>query len=149
MKVIFVKDQPGGGKKGEIKEVSEGYAKNFLIAKGFAVPATAEIQARVAKEQKEAEAKLQKDHQKLENLKLDLEKRKFTVFVKVGDRGQIFSGVHDKDIADVVSKKTGVTINKNQIDLKRPIKDLGENSINIKLSSGITAKVKIIVESQK
>ena len=57
MKIIYLKDVPGGGKKGQIAEVSDGYAKNFLIAKGLAQPATPEVQAKVAKEEREAQAK--------------------------------------------------------------------------------------------
>lgn len=74
MKVIFIKDFPGGPKKGQIQEVSDGYGKNLLIAKGFALPATAEIQAKVEHEKAQAEQKQQKEHGKLLALKTDLEK---------------------------------------------------------------------------
>ncbi len=147
MKVIFLKDQTGGGKKGEIKDVSEGFAKNFLIPKGFAAIATTEIQTKIAKEKKEAAAKHQKEINQLESLKSDLEKRTFTVTVKVGDKGQIFSGVHDKDVAESINKKMDLVIDRHQVEINKPIKELGEHKIVIKLASGITAKINIKVEA--
>jgi len=157
MKVIFIKDQPGGGKKGELKDVSDGYAKNFLIAKGFAQVATPEVQAKIAKEKKEADAKLKKEQEKLLALKSEMEKKVFSVAVKVGDKGQIFSGVHDKDVADAINKKvsrgagsgSAGEIDKHQVDLSRPIKELGQYAVKIKLASGIIANVKINVEAGK
>ena len=147
MKIIYVKDQPGGGKKGEIKDVSEGYAQNFLIPKGFAVVATIDIQNKMAKEKKEAEQKNQKELQKTQALKEDLEKRVFTVKVKVGDKGQIFSGVHQKDIAEAVSQKMNLPVEKNQVDLAKPIKELGEHTTKLKLGPGIIANINIKVEA--
>lgn len=147
MKVIFVKDQPGGGKKGQMKEVSDGYAKNYLIAKGFAEIATPEVQAKVIKEQKEALAKALKERQRLDVLKADIEKKTFVLTVKVGDKGQVFSGIHDKDIAEVISKKTGTVVEKSQVELKKPIKELGGHLVKLRLSSGVVANVNIKVEA--
>jgi len=146
MKIIFIKDLPGSAKKGEIKDVSDGYAQNFLIAKGFARVATAEIQEKIAKENKEREIKKLKEIEKLRTLKLDLEKRTFTVKVKVGDKGQVFGGVHEKDVAKVISDKIGRAIEKNQVEIPSAIKQLGEHQVKVKLSGGITANVKIKVE---
>ena len=146
MKVIFIKDQPGGGKKGQVKEVSEGFASNFLIPKGFAQIATKEIQVKLEKEQKEAESKKNKILQKTENLKQDMEKRIFTVFVKVGDKGQVFSGVHAKEVALVLTTKLGLKIEKTQVELSRPIKELGNHKINVKLPGGVIAKITINIE---
>ncbi len=145
MKVIFIKDQQGGVKRGQIQDVSDGYAKNFLITKGFAQVATPEIQAKVAKEQKEADTKKQKEVEKLRNLKLEIEKRTFTMQVKVGDKGQIFSGVRDKDIAEAVSKKLDVSLQKNQVDLKKPLKETGKHKVAIHLFNGIVAQANIEV----
>jgi large subunit ribosomal protein L9 len=147
MRIIFVKDQPGGGKKGEIKDVADGYAQNFLIAKGFAQIATAEIQAKVAKESKEAEIKRNKEIEKLKAVKSDLEKRVFTIKVKVGDKGQIFSGVHEKDIVAAINSKMGLSLEKNQAELSGIVKQLGEHQVKIKLAAGIIANVKIKVEA--
>jgi large subunit ribosomal protein L9 len=148
MKVIFLKELSGTAKKGEVKEVNDGYAMNFLIAKGFAQIATAEIQAKIAKENKEAETKKLKEIEKLTALVADLEKRVFTVKVKVGDKGQIFSGVHEKDIALAINSKLPLNLEKNQISLAKPIKELGEHKVKVKLGANLNANVNIKVEAQ-
>lgn len=147
MKIIFTKDVSGQGRRGEIKEVSSGFAENFLIKKGFAQVATADIQAKIAKEAKELETKKLKEIGKLQALKQDLEKRVFTVKVKVGDKGQIFGSVHEKDIALSISSKLSHPMEKNQVEISAPIKEIGEHQIKVKLGGGITANVKIKVEA--
>jgi large subunit ribosomal protein L9 len=147
MKVIFVKELSGTAKKGEIKDVNNGYAQNFLIAKGYAQIATAEIQAKIVKEAKEAETKKLKEIEKLQALKLDLEKRVFTIKVKVGDKSQIFGSVHEKDISSSISSKLNYPLEKNQIAIENPIKQIGEHLVKIKLGGGISANVKIKVEA--
>lgn len=147
MKVVFIKDLSGTAKKGELKEVNDGYAKNFLIAKGFAQIATPEIQAKIIKENKEAEAKKVKEIGKLQAQKQDLEKRIFSVKVKVGDKGQIFSGVHEKDIMSAVNSKMGILLERSQIEMPGVIKQLGEHMVKVKLAPGIVANVKINVEA--
>ncbi len=148
MKVILLKDVAGQGKKGEIKDVSEGFGRNFLIAKGFAQIATSEIIAKVEKESKEAETKKLKANEKLQALKQALEKRTFTVKVKVGDKGQIFSGVHEKDVAKAVNDKMALALEKNQVELDGVIKALGEHQAKIKLDTGIVVNVRIKVGSE-
>ncbi len=147
MKVIFIKDVAGQGKKGQVKEVSSGFAENFLIKKGLAQVATADIQAKLAKEEKEANAKHQKDLARMQSLKSEIEKRSFTVKVKVGDKGQVFGGVHEKDIAATVSAKTNNPLEKHNVEIQSPIKQIGEHMVKIKLGQGIVASAKINVEA--
>lgn len=147
MKVIFIKELSGTAKKGEIKDVSDGYAKNFLIAKGFAQVATADIQNKIAKEAKELEIKKLKEIKKLQTLKAEMEKRIFTVKIKVGDKGQVFGGIHEKDIASSISSKLNHPMEKNQVEISAPIKEIGEHSVKIKLGGGISANVRIKVEA--
>lgn len=147
MKVIFIKELPGQGRKGEIKDVSEGFAENFLIRKGFAKPATVEIQSKIAKEAKEAEVKKLKELEKLQVLKSEIEKRTFTVKVKVGEKGQIFGSVHEKEIAQAVNNKINSNLEKHQVEILSSVKTLGEHQAKIKLGNGIIANVKINVEA--
>ena len=147
MRVIFLKDVPGGGKRGEIKEVSDGYANNFLLAKKLAQVATAEIQAKIAKENKEAETKKLKEIGKLQEQKTELEKKVFTIKVKVGEKGQIFSGVHEKDVVKAVNDKMSLGLEKNQVELGKPIKELGEHKVKIKLGNNLTASISIHIEA--
>lgn len=148
MKVVFIKDLSGTAKKGELKDVNDGYAKNFLIAKGFAKTATPEVQAKIAKESREAEAKKQKEAGKLRMLKTELEKHVFTIKVKVGDKGQIFSGVHEKDVVAAIQSKLQITLEKNLVKLSGIIKSLGEHKASIKLGQNIEAGIRLNVEAE-
>lgn len=147
MKVILIKDVPKVGRNGEIKEVNAGFATNFLIKKGLAKLATVDAQRDLEKGKKELSAKKQKEQDKLIETKDQLERRTFTVKVKTGDKGQIFGGVHEKDIAQAIFQKTKFHLDKNQIGAHKGIKELGEHVIQIKLGSGITANTKINIES--
>ncbi len=147
MKVILIKDVPKIGKQGEIKEVSAGYGANFLLKRGLAKLATIEAQKNLEKGKKELSDKKQRELQKLTKLKDDLERRTFTVRVKTGDKGQVFGGVHEKEISQAIYQKTKIQIDKSQIGSHKGIKELGEHVIDIKLGQGISAKTKIKVES--
>jgi large subunit ribosomal protein L9 len=147
MKVILIKDVPKVGRKGEIKEVSDGLANNMLLRKGLAVLATKEAQDKLAKEQRQKSDSALKASQKAQHNKVELERRTFTVKVKVGDKGQVFGGVHERDIAAAIFQKTKIELDKTQIDAHKGIKTLGEHIVNIKLGQGILAKVKINLEN--
>ena len=147
MKVILLTDVPKIGRTGELKEVSEGLGKNMLLPKGLAVLATKEAQDKVAKEQRTHTEVKQKAIKKAQENKSELERRTFTVKVKTGDKGQIFGGVHEKDIAAAIYQKTKIELDKSGIDAHKGIKQLGEHIINIKLGQGVTAKTKINLEA--
>lgn len=147
MKVILLTDVAKIGRKGEVKEVADGFAKNMLIRKGLATVATKEAQDKVAKEQKTRTEAKQRAITKAQQAKSELERRTFTVKVKVGDKGQIFGGVQEKDIISAVYQKTRIELDKSQIDAHKGIKQLGEHSINIKLGQGVIAKAKINLDS--
>jgi large subunit ribosomal protein L9 len=147
MKVLLIQDVKSLGKKGEIKEVKEGYGRNYLIAKGFAKLATKEVIKEWEEEQKKkAElealeiAKLKKEKEILENLTIKIEK-------KLGKNGHLYGAVTKEDIASSLKKQEKLEIDKKKIDVKN-IKTLGEHTVNIKLGHSIQAKLKIIVEGK-
>jgi len=146
MKVVFIKDAPGNGRKGELKEVSDGFAKNFLIAKGLAQAVTPQLMQKLEKEKKEQDQKRQKEAVKQQMLKTEIEKRVFPIKVKIGDQGQVFGGVHEKEVAKVISDKLGEEIGKNQVEIKEALKTPGEHSVTVKLMGGVLAKAKINIE---
>lgn len=147
MKIVLLKDVPKIGRKGEIKEVSDGFGNNMLIRKGLAQLATKEVQEKVARENQESAQKLVKLKSQLERQKRELEKQTFTLKVKVGDKGQIFSGIHEKDIIAAVEEKAKITLDKSQIDLHSGIKSQGQHQIKLKLGQGINATLKINIEA--
>lgn len=148
MQVILLKDVSGVGRRGALVEVSDGYANNFLIKRGLAEQATKEAKEKVIKDSKEAKARVDKAVEHSKKLKAEIEKRTFTVSVRVGEHGKIFGAVREKDVAEVLSDKLGVDIEKNSINISSPIKNLGEHVVEIKLSAGVSAKAKINVVSQ-
>lgn len=146
MKVILVKNIPSLGKPGEVKDVSEGHASNFLLPRGLAVLATPDKLAAIARQNQAAEAKSAKHLEGLKKLKAELEKRTFTVKVKVGDKGQIFGAVREKDIADIINQKIPNSIEKSQVHITEPIKQLGTVKVTLKLGEGVSVSITINIE---
>lgn len=144
MNVLFIKDC-SSGKKGQIKEVNDGFANNFLLPKGFVVLATPQIVAKINKEENEAKQKKARETEKLQSLKKIAENKLFTVKVKIGDKGQIFGGVHEADIINTVNSSLQTNFTKNQIGLSGIIKQTGEYDVLLKINSEISAKLKIQV----
>lgn len=148
MKVILLKDVKGTGKKGETKEVSDGYARNFLIAKGLAKEATSgslrEMEAIKQSEQK------RKDNELAEAQKLaeELEKMTITINSKSGENGRLFGAVTSKQIAEEL-KKQKINIDKRKILLDEPIRNLGYTQVQIKLYSNVSANLKVHVVEEK
>mgnify|MGYP003556473130 FL=1 len=147
MQVILLTDVPKVGRKGELKNVSDGLGKNMLIRKGLAILATKEAQDKIARETKADKAGKEKALAKYRDQKQELEKRTFTVKVKVGDKGQIFSSIHEKDVAAAIFQKTKIQLDKHHFEPLHGIKQLGEHFVSIKLGQGITAKTKINLEA--
>jgi len=148
MKVVFLKDVPGAGRKNEVKEVNDGYGRNFLIAKGLAMQATDKVLSKLANENAQKEASTRKLFQKYENLKSELDKRTFTIEVKAGANKHIFGSISEKDIISRVRDKLNLELEKKQIILPK-IKEVGEYDIQIRLSGNIVAHPKVKVINQE
>ena len=149
MKVILQQDVKGQGKKGQLVDVSDGYARNFLLAKKLAVLATPENlntmkqQEKAKKAQEAAEkAEAQATAKKLETLTVK-------VIAKAGEGGRLFGAVPGKEIADALSKQHGVTINKAKLVLDEPIKACGGYMIKAKLGYEISGTVYVLVVEEK
>jgi large subunit ribosomal protein L9 len=144
MKVIFLQDVKGQGKKGEVKEVSEGYARNFLLKKGLAKEATAG-NLKMQEAHKKSEAK--RKQQELEDAKAlakVMEETTITIKAKSGEGGRLFGGVSTKQIAEEL-KKANFKVDKRKIELSEPIRTLGYTNVPIKLHPEVTATVKVHV----
>lgn len=142
MEVIFIKDLKSQGKKGEIKNVKDGYAENFLIIKGYAIKATKENIEKL--NQDKAKAKKEDDLKRKEarELKKTLEKLTLTFKVKTGDNDKVFGSVSLKQIKDEL-KKENYNFEKQQIRLLDSLSSLGFHNIEITIYKDITAKIKV------
>lgn len=147
MKVIFLQDVKGSGKKGQVTNVADGYAKNFLFPKGLAKEADNQ-NLNALKAQKESEAR------KLERIKSEAKKNaeefeKITVSVHAkGGEGRLFGSVTTKEIAESLKAQTGLDIDRRKIVLEEPIKQFGGYELEVRLSEGIKGKLKIMVVPQ-
>ena len=149
MKVILKEDIKGVGKKDEIINASDGYARNFLFPKNLAVEANKENMAKLkAKEQSNAYKKEQ-EKQEAQKVAEQLGKIMLTIEVKAGENGKVFGGVSSKEIADILQNSHNIIVDKKKIDLKETIKELGLKTINIKLYEAVIAKLKINVVSER
>ncbi|WP_195574002.1 50S ribosomal protein L9 [Paenibacillus sp. 1001270B_150601_E10] len=147
MKVIFLQDVKGQGKKGQIKEVSEGYGNNFLIKNGLARPAT-EGNMKTLEQQKKSEEK-KKEQEKLDAEKLAAKLGETTVEVKTkaGEGGRLFGAVTSKQIAEALAK-IGMKIDKRKIELNEPIRSLGYTNVEVKLHPDVRGTLKVHVTEE-
>ena len=146
MKVLLIKDVKGLGKAGEIKNVKDGYARNFLLPKGFAKLATDDVIKSWQEEQKKKEEELKKEISKINELKEKIENTTLVIKHKLGANGQLYGAVTNKEVASELLKQ-GIEIDKKHIEMKQ-IRSVGEYNVNIKLGYGIYANLKLIVEGE-
>lgn len=148
MKVILQKDLKGKGKAGDVVKVNDGYARNMLLPKGIAIEATKE-NLRILKLQQEQAAEEEAEAKEAaKKLAEKLEKEKVIVETKSGEGGKLFGSITAKDIAEAVSKTIGEDIDKKKIDLKNPIKSLGNFDIDVKLYKEVKGTIHVEVKEQ-
>lgn len=144
MKVILKQDVKGTGKKGEILDVSDGYAKNFLLKKGLAEQASS-VAVNSLKLQQEAEARRKAEEiREIRELAKKMDKSKVTVSIKCGENGKVFGSVTSKEIAARLAE-LGYDVDKKKILLKDPIKTVGDYAVEVRLMEGVTAKIFVSV----
>ncbi len=147
MKVIFQQDVKGKGKKGEIKEVSEGYARNFLFPKNIAVEANKGNMKQLELKKKGDEKRAEEEHQQALDLKKELEALKIELKAKSGEGGRLFGSITSKQIAQNL-KSQQIKVDKRKIELNEPIRTLGYTDVPIKLHHDVTATLKVHVTEQ-
>ena len=149
MKVIFLKDISGKGKAGEVKEVTQGYARNFLLPQGLALAATPTTikvaESRIQKEKAQgtiAQAALAEIAKQIEGSEVHLQ-----AHIGAGDR--LFGSITAADIAKELNRVTGFTIDKRKIDIDKPLRQAGSYEVAIKLAKDLEPKVKVVIEQEK
>ena len=145
MQVILQQDVKGQGKKGQLVNVSDGYARNFLLPKKLAVIATAENLNTMKQQEKAKKAQMAAEKAEAEATAKKLEGLTVKVVAKAGEGGRLFGAVTGKEIAEALSKQHGVTINKAKLVLDEPIKACGGYKIKAKLGYEITGIVNVMV----
>ena len=145
MKVVFLKDVKGKGKKGEIKNVADGYAQNFLIKNGYAVEANNQALSQLEGQKKLEEKNAAAELQAAKDLKDKIEALEVTVKAKSGEGGRLFGSVSTKQIADELQKIHGIKIDKRKMKCNDGIRSLGYTNVPVKLHQEVKATLKVHV----
>lgn len=146
MRVVLKKDVAGLGRAGDVKDVADGYAQNFLLRRGLAAEANAGELKRVATERASARAKKDRQHVEAEELAARLSRTTLVFKLKVGPQGKAFGSVTERDIATAL-KREGFDVPHERIQLGEPLRSLGPHQVEIRLLSDVRAKLTIAVES--
>ena len=148
MKVILKTDIKGVGKKDQVINASDGYARNYLFPKNLAVEANGENMSKLKAKQDSNAFKKSQEKEEAQKVAEKLSKILLKIKVKAGENGKIFGGVSSKEIAENLEKQYKIKVDKKKIDLKETIKTLGEFTIEIRLYEGVLGKVRIDVISE-
>lgn len=148
MKVILLKDVKGTGKKGEMKEVSDGYARNFLLPKKMAVLADNQAVKELKEKNKSAEIKAQKEYDEAVELGEKMKEMNIEIYSKAGDGGRLFGSITSKEIAEQLKKQKNITVDKRKILLNEPIRTLGSNFVEIKIHQKVVTKIRVDVKEK-
>ena len=145
MKVILKENIKGVGKKDEVINASDGYARNFLFPKNLAVEATPENMQKLNSQNQSKQYKKDVEKEQAKEIAKKLETITVEIKVQAGENGKIFGSVSSKEISENLQKQYKILIDKKKIEVKEPIKVLGARTVEAKLFEGITGKIKINV----
>ncbi|GLB46241.1 50S ribosomal protein L9 [Philodulcilactobacillus myokoensis] len=147
MKVIFLQDVKGKGKRGEVKEVADGYAQNFLIRLGKARAASKGAMSKLNAEKRADSEEEQAELDRAKNLKTKLEDDKTVVQLsaKSGKDGRLFGSITSKQIVQSLKKQFNIQVNKKKVELSSPIRSLGYTNVPVKLHHQVTANIRVHV----
>ena len=145
MKVILTTDVSKLGKAGEIKEVADGYAENFLIRQKLAVPAAGGAYRAWQHDIASREEKRKREREEAEIAATRISSTTLTMGVKVGDGGKLYGSITTKDITDALGRR-GIVVDRHKIDLDEPLKTLGTYKVAIKVLPGVISEVTVVVE---
>ena len=145
MKVILKADIKGVGKKDQVINASDGYARNFLLPKNLAVEANNSNMSKLKSKNDANQFRKDQEKEKAKEIAKKIEKISLKIKVKAGENGKIFGGVSSKEIAENLEKQYSIKVDKKKINLKETIKTLGTRTIEIKLFEGVVGKLKVQV----
>lgn len=145
MRVMLTKDVKDVGLAGEVREVADGYGRNFLIPRRLAVLAGKGVEAEAAKIRAAAAKRESKDREEAQDLADEIGNKTVVVRLKVGEEGKAFGSITNADIAEALKAQHQVEVDRHRIDLKEPIKTLGEHQVTLRLHRDVDAAINLIV----
>ncbi len=148
MKVILLADVRALGKKGEIKDVADGYGRNFLIGRKLALEATPQNLKHLEAEQRKQAARAAAELAEARVLAGKMDDMIVEVFVKAGEGGRLFGAVTNKEVAEALSARLGVAVDKRKIEMKEPVKALGVAEVTVRLHPEVHQKLRVSVKEK-
>ena len=148
MKVIFLQDIQGTGKKGEVKNVADGYARNFLLKKSLARIATKNAVTKMETEVKKKVESSEEDLVEQQGAASKLDGAEIEIKGKVCDGGTLYAAISAKKIVEIIKKQFGVVIKQKQLKIKNQIKEIGDHDIVIQFEHGLESDLRVIVSSE-
>ena len=145
MKVILQQDVQGSGKKGELVNVSDGYAKNFLLKKGLAIPATAQAMGEMKAKEASQQHKIQQEIDAANAIAKEIGDKTVKIVAKAGQGGKLFGSVTAKEVADALKAQLNIDVDKRKVSLENEVKAFGTYTAEVKLYANISAKVFVMV----
>lgn len=149
MKVIFLQDVSSKGKQGEIKDVADGYARNFLFPRKLALPATPAAMKEAQVRMEENKKKRERYQTELGQLAQRIEGTELNFKAKAGGKGRLHGSITAADIARKLTEIAGSEIDKKKIELEEPLRNLGTHEVVVGFSGGIEAKISVVIEEEK
>ena len=147
MKVVLIEDVKGTGKAGETKDVADGFARNFLIPRKLAQPATRGAQEQVDRQKATAVQREQRELSDAKALAVRLEAAQVTLKLRSGKDGKLFGAVTNADVASALKQQHGVTLDRRKSEFEEPVKAMGPGSAQVKLHREVTARIPLMVTS--
>ena len=149
MRVILKREVAGLGRPGDVKDVADGYAQNFLLPRGFAVEATAGEMKVLARARDAKQAKQDRAHADAEELAKRVSDTTLMFRLKAGGQGKTFGSVTSKDVADALKRELKVDIDRTKVHLPEPLKALGVHKVEVRLLTGVRANVTVAIEPER
>jgi large subunit ribosomal protein L9 len=148
VKVLFVKEVQGTGKAGDVKEVSPGYARNYLLPKRLAVVADDRVVEQIKNREEATRRRAEKALTDARDAATRLKKLTVTIYAKTGDSGRLFGSVTNADIAIQLKREAGLDIDKRKIEVEPPIKSLGPHEVTVQLHTEVSETLRVVVAAQ-
>ena len=149
MKVIFLQDVPNMGRAGDIKEVADGYGRNFLIPRNLALLASSSAVSMAKTQQRIKERKLDADMAKLVEMAEQIDGKEISLQARAGSKEKLYGAITASDIASELENATGIAVDKRKIELDEPIHHIGSYEVTIRLAKDITPKITVAVKEKE
>jgi large subunit ribosomal protein L9 len=146
VRIVLRSDMGGLGKRGDILEVSDGYARNFLLPKGYAIPANSGVESQANAMRRSRDLRDSRDREAAETVARKLVPQIIKVSARAGSEGKLFGSITSADVVEAVAAQTGVELDRRKLQLDEPIKSLGTHEVPVKLHSDVEFRVTVEVD---